>query len=88
MCVGRWMIGTGAANSSDSIFLFFLVYMVITNYHMFFLFIFLFFQKVYGYNHLNCTEDKHPTWLCNYMHEHEKVYSGHAELNLRKIKLT
>tara|TARA_B110000908_G_scaffold172766_1_gene242909 strand:+ start:9515 stop:10546 length:1032 start_codon:yes stop_codon:yes gene_type:complete len=56
---------------------------------MFFLFIFfIFFQVIYGYNHKNCTVDKHPNWLCNYMQKHGKVYSGHAELNLRKIKLT
>ena len=55
---------------------------------MFFLFIFLFFfQHAYSYNHLNCTKDKHADWLCDYMLKHEKVYSGHAELNLRKIKL-
>jgi len=31
--------------------------------------------------------DNHPSWLCDYMQKHKKVYSNHAELNLRKIKL-
>lgn len=43
--------------------------------------------RVQSYSVINCINDEHPEWLCNYMEKHKKNYSGKAEAILRKKKL-
>jgi len=51
-----------------------------------FLFCF-FFSTVSAYTSSDCGADGHEPWLCEYMANHKRNYSGHAEMKLRKSKL-
>ena len=51
-----------------------------------FLFCF-FFTSATAYTSKECSEDLHPTWVCDYMETHKRDYSNRAEMRLRKSKL-
>ena len=46
-----------------------------------------FIGSVSAYSDKDCRQDSHQNWMCDYMKVHDRNYSGHAEMKLRKSKL-